>query len=271
MFDQVSIIMPVYNGSQFIAQAIRSVLNQSYSNWELLVINDGSTDDTSDIVKSFRDKRITLFEKSRKGVSAARNEGLRKMKGDYYCFLDADDVLTSVSLESRIKVFKAEAPEVLFVDGSVEIFNQDFSKKIDIWQPKYRGNPFTRLIELKRDCFFAPTWLIKRVNNNQVFFNEKLSHGEDLFFFTQLSSASGVYAYTKEVILNYRKGHVSAMSNIKGLKQSHFKMLELIKEDFRIPFWPMWKRKIRLINFFRLKERTGVFQTFRLAKKIIGQ
>ena len=94
----VSIIMPAYNVEKHIASSISSVLNQSYNNWELIIINDGSTDETEQTIKLFKDKRIKYFKKQNGGVSSARNLALIKMQGDYFCFLDADDRLTKNSL-----------------------------------------------------------------------------------------------------------------------------------------------------------------------------
>ena len=82
----VSILMPVYNAEAFISEAITSVIRQSHKNWELLIVNDGSTDRSKNIIHSFPDKRIQYFEQQNRGVSVARNVGLKNMKGDYFCF-----------------------------------------------------------------------------------------------------------------------------------------------------------------------------------------
>ena len=94
----VSVILPTYNGAtrgngEYLRQALESVLNQSYENFELIIINDGSTDNTENLIKSYRDKRIIyLKNESNKGLGATRNRGLRIVKGDYICFLDDDDL-----------------------------------------------------------------------------------------------------------------------------------------------------------------------------------
>ena len=99
--QKVSIIMPVYNAGKYINRAIDSVINQSFQNWELLIINDGSTDDSEHKINEYSDKRIKYFQQINQGVSSARNQGLRHMNGGYFCFLDADDYLPSGSIESR--------------------------------------------------------------------------------------------------------------------------------------------------------------------------
>ncbi|MBK8309957.1 MAG: glycosyltransferase family 2 protein [Chitinophagaceae bacterium] len=82
----ISVIMPAYNVSFYIADSIQSVVDQTYSNWELLIINDGSTDNTAEVVQKFTDPRIRYFEKENGGVSSARNVGLDEMKGDFFAF-----------------------------------------------------------------------------------------------------------------------------------------------------------------------------------------
>ena len=102
----VSIIMPVYNGEKYLAQAIQSVLSQTYQQFELLVVNDGSTDGTEQTVQQFTDPRIRYFVQKNAGVSASRNMALANMKGTYFCCLDGDDVLPQNSIQSRMEVFK---------------------------------------------------------------------------------------------------------------------------------------------------------------------
>ena len=99
-----SIIIGVKNGEAFIKRAIDSVVNQSYNDWELIVVDDGSTDKTSMIVKSYcnSDSRIRYIYQSHKGISCARNNGIRNSKGKYCVFLDADDSLTYDSIAIRV-------------------------------------------------------------------------------------------------------------------------------------------------------------------------
>ncbi len=88
----VSIILPAYNAAPFIEEAVNSVLQQTHENWELLIIDDGSTDETSSIIKKYLgDTRVKYYSQVNRGVSAARNLGLVKAVGNYICFLDADD------------------------------------------------------------------------------------------------------------------------------------------------------------------------------------
>ena len=105
--DLVSVIMPSYNCGAFVAESIRSVLAQTYPYWELLFIDDGSTDDTSEIVGAFRDNRIRCFRNEKNdGAARSRNRALREAKGRWIAFLDADDLWEPNKLEKQIDFMK---------------------------------------------------------------------------------------------------------------------------------------------------------------------
>lgn len=104
----VSIIVPVYNAGKYIAETLDSVLAQTYSNWELIIVNDGSTDNTLQLIENYsgKDKRISFITKPNTGVSDTRNTGITKAKGEFIAFLDADDVWLLNNLEKKIDYLK---------------------------------------------------------------------------------------------------------------------------------------------------------------------
>jgi len=99
---RVSVIIPVYNCERYIASAIRSVLEQTYTNWELIIVNDGSTDGTLEICQSFLEKDIKIINQINQGISAARNAGIRNSQGEYIALLDADDIWFPNKLEKQV-------------------------------------------------------------------------------------------------------------------------------------------------------------------------
>lgn len=90
-----SIIIPLYNKADYIAETLKSVLNQTYCDYEVIVVNDSSTDNSLEVASSFQDERIHIYTKENEGVSAARNYGIMHAKYDYIAFLDADDIWES--------------------------------------------------------------------------------------------------------------------------------------------------------------------------------
>lgn len=114
----VSIITPLYNGERFIAQTIESVLAQTYTDWEMIIINDGSTDRSEEIVRQYTDcdPRIRLYSQPNGGSAAARNNGIRRAEGRYIALLDADDLWEPFFLESQLALMREH--NALLVYGS---------------------------------------------------------------------------------------------------------------------------------------------------------
>jgi len=124
----ISVIIPAYNAERFIAKTLESVLSQTYQNIEILVVDDGSTDTTAEIVKSFaqKDRRIILLQQSNAGVAVARNLAIEKSKGEYIAPIDADDIWYPPNLEKQIEcLIKSEPTVGVVYSWSVDINEQD--------------------------------------------------------------------------------------------------------------------------------------------------
>ena len=122
--DLISIIIPVYNAEKFLDETINTVLNQTYKNFELILVNDGSKDKSVDVIKKYNDKRIKLIDnKNNKGAALSRNDGIRKAKGRYICFLDADDLWNKEKLEKQINFMKEK--ECAFSFTGYEFANEN--------------------------------------------------------------------------------------------------------------------------------------------------
>lgn len=131
---KVSIIIPVYNGEKYVKKAIKSALKQNYKNKEIIVINDGSTDDTEKIVKKFKDKIIYL-KKENGGVSTALNLGLKNMTGDYFSWLSHDDIYRKNKIKSEVEYLKKNGNKnsILYSDyGFITANGKKFGKGIMI-------------------------------------------------------------------------------------------------------------------------------------------
>src|SRR3989338_2869812 len=112
----VSVIIPTYNYGHVVCEAVESVLHQTYTNLEVIVVDDGSQDDTRQRVEKYRD-RIRYVYQPNKGLSAARNTGIKEAKGDYIAILDSDDIWLPTKIEEQMKVF-AQYPEVGLISCS---------------------------------------------------------------------------------------------------------------------------------------------------------
>jgi len=135
----VSVILPVYNGADYIAEAIESVLIQNYPHLELLIINDGSEDNTEEIVKRFSDERIRYFLQNHGGPSAARNEGIRRSKGQFLVMLDHDDYLTADHIGQMLTAYD-RYPEADLIYCDTLLLNEE-GKALRVHQRKEFQNP----------------------------------------------------------------------------------------------------------------------------------
>lgn len=207
--NKVSIIIPVYNGEKTIYRAIKSCLNQSYKNLEILVINNESTDRTEEIIYEFKDNRIKLFS-SKKGRSIARNIGLSHSNGDYIVFLDADDTLSKKSVENAT-CYLSDNPNCFAYAFSIDYVNEKTGEVINNDVPEYKNNS-----DLEKFNPFPINSIVFR-NEVDIKFDETLEYNEDWLFFATLLN-------NKEIFLdnNFKGGTVyihenNTMSNIEEM------------------------------------------------------
>src|SRR5919112_6190031 len=118
----VTVVIPCYNQAHFLGEAIESVLSQSYRNFEIIVVDDGSTDETSEVASRYEEVR--LIRQENRGLSGARNTGIRDSQGEFLVFLDADDKLLPGALEAGLRCFEAH-PECEFVFGDFRYIGID--------------------------------------------------------------------------------------------------------------------------------------------------
>lgn len=149
-----SIILPVFNGEKFISETLQSVLQQSFSNWELIVINDGSTDKTANLLENFckQDERIRVLHQSNKKQPAARNAGLKMAAGKWIAFIDADDLWLPVKLQLQYQCIQANKElDVIFSDG----YTKYEDKKIRLYYHYEIAKGFTRGTDLYKKMLFG--------------------------------------------------------------------------------------------------------------------
>lgn len=216
----VSIIMPAFNAEAFIAEAIASVLVQTYVHWELLIVNDGSTDGTAQVIDRFTDPRIRVFEQPNGGIGSARNLALDHAQGEFLGFLDADDVLPPNSLQARVDLLNAR-PEVDIADGWMIEVNGDLTVTMRTFRPTYKGHPFKELVRLNGSCFGGVTCLVRWPVSPPVRFQEGSTQMEDLMFMMEYSQPGRSYDFVTEPVLIYRRTDNSSTSDLHGMERSY--------------------------------------------------
>jgi len=182
----VSIIVPFYNAENYIKETIGSVLAQTYQQFEILLINDGSTDNSSSIVKTIMDDRIHLVEHENQGVSSSRNKGIAIAKGEFIVFLDADDLLHPSFLEKRIFTLSksaaiASASNVVLVDGK--------ENKIEEDKKHFAANKSSQILEFNDGIITCPSsYLFKTefIKKHKITFNKNLQSSADKYFLLEV-------------------------------------------------------------------------------------
>ncbi|MBI4317895.1 MAG: glycosyltransferase [Chloroflexi bacterium] len=205
MTANVSVIIPVYNCERFIAEAVDSVLAQSFRDFELIVVDDGSTDRTAEVVKSYG-PRLTYIYQTNQERSAARNAGIRRASGQYLAFLDADDIWLPQKLERQIEVFD-RAPEIglvhswaYFIDGSSQRLT--FGTRNLAGSPEAGNRAFESL--LFGNFIASPTPVIRAQCVRELGpFDESLVHVEDWDMWLRISARYPI-AFVPEPLAGYR-------------------------------------------------------------------
>ena len=193
----ISIILPVYNRQNYIERAIDSVFNQSYKEWELIIVDDGSNDSSASLIETYKTQstRIKTFYQDHQSSSAARNNGIKNSKGDIITFIDSDDEYKENHLELRLDYLN-ENPEIDFLHGGVEIIGDEFVPD------KYDRK---KLIHLS-DCVIGATFFGKKKVFSELGGFKQIPYSEDSEFLERVVKQYKVkkidfstYIYHREV------------------------------------------------------------------------
>jgi len=235
MIDQtadplVSIIIPTYNYGKYLARAIRSCLDQTHKHLEIIVIDDGSTDNTREVAQGFSDKIIYIHQQNM-GVSSARNHGLERAMGEFITFLDADDYLTEDSIEAKLHVL-LEHPDI----GTV--FSQAYSEDTDGGNRTFKpvlhedcvSDKFYEDLLMGRLPFQTCGFLMRYSLAQQFRFPVDLSNGEDVAYFTKVLFAAKAYFCAKPMVTN-RRHPDSLRHNVGLIKKQGIEPIPTILND----------------------------------------
>lgn len=215
--DLVSVVMPAYNCSQYIGEAIESVQRQTFSNWELIIVDDCSTDNTCEVINNYAltDKRIKIIKQTHNGGAAkTRNTALEIAKGQFVAFLDSDDKWKKEKLEKQLSFMKKNGYAFTFTGYEYMKDKPDQIKKV-VHVPSHQSYKQG----LKNTIIGCLTVMIDR-SQTGLFYMPDLSHGEDHFTWLGLMK-KGFYAYgLDECLSEYRVNNNSISANkAKALKQ----------------------------------------------------
>lgn len=241
MPDLVSIITPCYNGELYIAHTIRSVLAQTYENWEMLIVDDGSTDSSGDIIRGFMeaDSRIRLLQQENAGSAAARNTGIRAAQGRYLALLDADDVWEPEFLQRQLEFMKSR--NALCICCAYRCIDEEGK---EVHAPVIPKEVITTRDMLVRNHIGCLTGLYDTSRYGKVYLDEALkSIRDDYAFWLAIVQKEGVAYGNPECLARYRVLEGSTTGNKRKLiaKQYDFYRrylkLGLVKSTVNLLRW----------------------------------
>lgn len=229
----VSIVIPVYNGERYIAAAIDSVLTQTYQNFEIIVVDDGSSDSTPEILQQYGD-RIRAVYQTNQGVALARNHGIKLAQGEWIAFLDADDTFLPDKLAAQL-AFAAERPQLGMIHSGWRRVSAagDLLMVVEPWHdiPRLTLESWVRWKPvLPSAMLFQRSWLEKSGG-----FDPRFPPAEDTELVLRLSAMGCEADWLRQVTVNYRQHEASAMH--KGLPQAR-SLSAVIDHFFRQPHLP---------------------------------
>ena len=239
-----SILVPAYNASRFILDNIKSVISQSYRNWEMIIVNDGSTDDTPRIVEKYISENpnfdIKLISIKNGGLANARNVALEKATGNYFCNLDADDFLEKNILEAIAQALTEDDVDVIYSD--IMSFDESTGKKINFSdrfiKPQNVLNGIdAAILKLKRSiwiCQGVAFYKLDYISKIHLRNHKGVNQGEDMFFITSaLAFARSVkYINIPGVSIRYRSDSMMHSPFNESFLQC-ITAIDLLKEKLR--------------------------------------
>lgn len=238
MQPKISIIVPVYNVEKYLEDCLNSILNQNFSDYEIICVNDGSTDDSSQILKMYENKiqKIKIIHQENKGLSEARNTGIRFATGVYICFVDSDDMLVENSLKIMWEAVENEYPDIVGYETAELLYEDEKLREIENKDEYYRvvgeysgikpGREFfVEMIE--NNDFVESAWLmlIRRdwLKNKNCLFSSGVLY-EDSIFAIECYFKCEKMKHIKKQLYVYRVRHNSIMTEKYRFKHIYFRI-----------------------------------------------
>lgn len=271
MLPKVSVVIPTHNRAPFVLEAVNSVLSQSFKDFELIVIDDGSHDHTFKSLSSHRDHIVYHYQKNQ-GVSAARNKGISLSKGEWICFLDSDDLWTPQKLEVQFHATQSTGFLASYTDEIWYRKNKRVNPKIK--HEKHSGFIFEKCLPL---CIISPSsvMLHKSIFENVGYFDERLPACEDYDLWLRIATQYPFLLVRKPLIIKRNGLGKQLSSQYWGLDRFRVSTLEKLLREVHLTsmqrklVWNELKKKSNILMQGSFK-RKKILQGFQYYRKSIG-
>jgi len=264
----VSVVFPIYNSALHLRKSIESLLSQTYKNFEIIAINDGSTDTSRDILLSYKDQRIKYFEHMQnQGLVATLNEGFALTKGKYIARMDPDDYCQKDRLEKQVKYLDGH-PDISILGSWI----QNFGLYTYLWRV-HQTSKFITTKLLFETSVAHPSVMMRResVLATGIKFEEKYHGAEDFMFWSKLSEGGLKFANIPQALLNYRT-HPSQVGEAEKSRQQRSSLLVRLYNIHRLGLKPTSTEKEvhqKLSSWIPLTGLKEIVATGRWLRKIL--
>ncbi len=270
--DKVSVIIPTYNRSELLKKAVASLKNQSHQNFEIIIIDDFSTDDTAAVVKEMEDDRIIyLKHDTNKGGSEARNTGIKRATGDFIGFLDSDDQWLPRKLEKQLRQFEGQ-PDVGVVYTGVQVVNENNQPTRKI-VPEYRGDILPKLFESNCIDTTSSVLVRKEVLDQVQGFDAALPSCQDWDLYIRLAQVTKFDFVKENMVLFYHHSGERITTNKKSVLTGHLSIFEKYKALAQKQRKATFHRFV--LTIWKVVFRTGIIgqskETIRLSRKVLAE
>lgn len=228
----ISIIVPIYNAEKFIRKCVDSLLNQTKKELEFILINDGSTDSTHEILKTYKDKRIKYFKNKNQGIGKTRNFGIEKATGKYIIFIDSDDYIEPTTCEELYNKAKEEKSDIVICDF-FKVYDDGSQEEINL--PSFKTTKLKDSPNILLDINLSPwnkIYSTKLIKDNNIRFAEGIKYEDVPFVAEALDRANKIAKLDKK--LNYYVIHGNSETTVRDKRIFDIlKIVDIIRKYFK--------------------------------------
>lgn len=225
----VSVILPVFNTEKYVAESIQSILDQTFTNFELIIINDGSTDNTASVVKKFNDQRIVYVENSEnKGLIFSLNRGIDVARSDIIARMDADDVAVGSRLKKQYE-FLLSHPEYGMVSSLVRLIDEE-GNKMEVWKDARHEEDIFYKLHFVNVLYHSTVMFRRKLVQNLGGYDKEALHMEDYDLWLKLSKKTKIFQLD-EILIFLRMTHDGICHKYKKIQ--HNNVVKTVEEELK--------------------------------------
>ena len=261
----ISVVVPIYNASKFLNKCLKSILDQTYEELEIILVNDGSTDNSLEICNSYAktDKRIKVIDKENGGVSSARNRGIEEATGKYIVFIDADDYIEKTMFEVLSDdLFKYDVDMTMCVYKKVDINGNILFASKELKEKYFDDKTFKHYLfmpDYYREILCNKLFKLDIIKNNNIRFREDIHLNENIVFILDFAYFARKYVFDNQILYNFVQHKESATNEKFSLKK-----VSVLSSYIRLLEYNLEKEILNRIKYKYLFE--GYAFTYRLKK-----